>query len=169
MEKPNLKKKSLGREFEKEFFGENAVFNDRFLMAYIEDRKRYIADFDECLYEAKKYTQQRIGWNTKDPSTALAQFLFQNVKNCLPARFHKELELFCAIGSRLDYFHGVDAFFTIGSVIVTIDLSLSKTKETKADILVYKKKYYFFPYLKRVARQIADILLDRLGSSSAVT
>lgn len=162
MEKTSVKKKSLGREFEKEFFGENAIFNERFLMAYTEDRNKYIADFDECLYEAKKYTQQRIGWNTKEPSTKLAQFLFQNVKKHLPSQYRKELELFCAIGSRLDYFHGVDAFFAIGSIIVTIDVSLNKTKETKADVLVYKKKYYFFPYLKRVAQEIASILLERL-------
>lgn len=51
-----------------------------------------------------------------------------------------ELRYYTAVGTAFDYYHGVDAFFTFrkGKKVywVTLDLSLRKKTEYKADILV---------------------------------
>lgn len=48
----------------------------------------------------------------------------------LPVKFYT------AVGTPLDIYHGVDAFFEQGSKIVTVDISMREKETTKADVLL---------------------------------
>ena len=48
----------------------------------------------------------------------------------LPVKFYT------AVGTPLDIYHGVDAFFEQGSKIVTLDVSMREKETTKADVLL---------------------------------
>ncbi len=48
------------------------------------------------------------------------------------------LRFYTAIGSPLDFLHGVDGFFELGEHIVTVDLTLNPNKvEGKADVIIF--------------------------------
>ena len=46
------------------------------------------------------------------------------------------VKFFTAIGTPLDVYHGVDAFFQQGEHIVTVDISLREKESQKADVLL---------------------------------
>lgn len=46
------------------------------------------------------------------------------------------VKFYTAVGTPLDYYHGVDAVFAQGPVVVTIDASLREKPAQKADVLV---------------------------------
>lgn len=52
-----------------------------------------------------------------------------------------DVEYFTAVRTPLDYFHGVDAFFVCGGLVVTLDATINDDKHCcKADILVTYEK-----------------------------
>lgn len=164
-----LKHVENGRSFEKEFFGEKAVFDPIPLEAYQVAKRSFRGTFRECLYEAKKYTQKRVGWDPKHPSTTWATFLFYSVQQRLPAQYREQLELFCAIGSRLDFYYGVDAFFAVGDAVVTIDLQLSlHDKHPIVDIIVLRKRYDFLNHLIWISSEVAKLLNQRIHDHEQV-
>jgi hypothetical protein len=49
----------------------------------------------------------------------------------------EELELYTAVGSTLDRFHGVDGFFSFNGIIVTVDVTANPHKDSyKARVIV---------------------------------
>jgi len=52
-------------------------------------------------------------------------------------QFGKAVQFFTAVGTPLDFFHGVDGFFEFEGFVVTIDLTMNPHKETgKAHMVI---------------------------------
>jgi hypothetical protein len=83
-------------------------------------------------------SQKRIYWNPKKPKTKTGIEIFECVQSYLPQFLASELELYCAIGTSLDFHHGVDGFFMIHDFIVTIDLTTGWKSSHKAEVLIVR-------------------------------
>lgn len=80
---------------------------------------------------------QPKGWDPTDPSPRFANDLHASVAEALGLDDYSELRFYTAVGSPLDYFHGVDGFFEYRGKIVTIDVTVDPGKLTaKADLVV---------------------------------
>lgn len=69
--------------------------------------------------------QERLSWDVRNPKTKMSAQLFKAVKNKLPEDLSNKLMLYCALGTPLDYFHGIDGFFILEGLTefpVTFDL-----------------------------------------------
>ncbi len=45
-----------------------------------------------------------------------------------------QVELYCAVGTALDRFHGIDGYFRFAGIMVTFDISLNSKGQYKADL-----------------------------------
>ncbi len=74
------------------------------------------------------------------------------------------LKFFTAVGTPLDFFHGVDGFFEFKGVVVTIDVTMNPHKDSgKADIIVQKDDLNDIPELAgRIAREMRSQLSRRV-------
>ena len=76
------------------------------------------------------------------PKARFANDLYQGLYHDLELENKKDLRFYTAVGSCLDYKHGVDAFFEMdfeGKIItVTLDITSSKNKSDgyKADVII---------------------------------
>ncbi len=132
-----------GRCFEDDFFGKEII--------EVEERM--------LLYEVQRVKQfQKIyKWNPALPRTDSAAKLFYAVRAELPKKARKQLRLYAAIGTHLDRFYGIDAFFTLGQKLVTLDLSISVRKSKsrlRADVLVSRHMIENGHELEILARDI---------------
>lgn len=76
-------------------------------------------------------------WEPTDPEPRFASDLHATVAEALKLENYNELEFYTAVGSPLDFYHGVDCFFCFKGMIVTIDLTIDSSKqEAKADLVV---------------------------------
>lgn len=64
-----------------------------------------------------------------DPKSRVAGDLFSHVAIALELEDWKQLKLYTAIGSSLDHFHSVDAFFEFKGHVVTFDLTMETSKD----------------------------------------
>lgn len=104
--------------------------------------------------------QQRYGWNTRVPNTPTAQAIFKGVKTRLNKRFRRHLELYCAIGTSLDWDYGTDGFFRLGRYVVPIDLTANRKKEEVSrgsDIVVVLAQDVLGTELERPCQRVAHI------------
>jgi hypothetical protein len=86
---------------------------------------------------ARVRMNQPAGWNPKDPASKCMNNFHTLVAEALETTDYSELKLFSAVGSPLDFFHGVDAFFEFQGRIVTIDVTKNPHKlEGKADFIL---------------------------------
>lgn len=90
-------------------------------------------------------------WDPTNPSTSMARALFIRVKNSLRRdnQEHKELRLFRAIGTTLDFWHGVDGFFECTGKVVTFDLKTGNYE--------LRKKTHFIIRRPRDGRDLDEI------------
>jgi hypothetical protein len=100
--------------------------------------------------------QKDLRWNPTKPRTSVGKEMFECVQSYLPKYLADKLQFFCAIGTALDWYHGVDGFFEIDGFLVTIDLVYSEKQQAKADILFSKKEANIL--LWRVCLEIAQRL-----------
>lgn len=134
-----------GHEWEKKVFG---ISGNQFAVPkYLEwqDAVRDVIDI-----------QWYIHWDPFKPKTPVAMEIFDCVKSYLPPELADRLQFLCAIGSALDWYHGIDGFFMIDKFIVSIDLSLGQKDSIKADVILPKNRSYM--HLWRTCKQISDIL-----------
>ncbi len=76
-------------------------------------------------------------WDPSDPEPRFASDLHASVALALGLDDWSGLEFYTAVGSPLDFFHGVDCFFCFKGKIVTIDLTINSSKQVaKADLVV---------------------------------
>ncbi len=76
-------------------------------------------------------------WDPSNPEPKFASELRKAVAKELRLSDSRELKFYTAVGSPLDYFHGIDCFFCFEGKIVTIDLTINPTKQVaKADLVV---------------------------------
>lgn len=133
----------LGRVWEREVFGRSG---DEF------PEPEYLP-FGEAVEDVKR-TQRERGWNPENPHTTIGSELLACVRGSLPPTLEKKVRFYCAIGSSLDWHHGADGFFTIGTFVVTVDLSYREKKDRKADVLFPHSKANLM--LWRVGKEVAD-------------
>ena len=81
--------------------------------------------------------QAQPGGDPTDPVKDTASDLHVFVCEELGCDDYSFVKFFTAIGSPLDFFHGVDAWFEFNGRVVTIDVTLNPNKEKpKADLVI---------------------------------
>lgn len=80
--------------------------------------------------------QGHFNWNPKRPCTDLSKSLYEDVCSFLTPKEIKKLRLFVSVGTRLDYHFGTDCFFELDNSVATVDLTISKWKICKANVLI---------------------------------
>ena len=82
------------------------------------------------------------GYDPSDPKDNPPSDFFRTVASFLPDG-GRGLELYIAIDTPLDYFHGVDAFFCWNGGTVTIDVTANPNKSKgNADFIIYPQDTY---------------------------
>jgi hypothetical protein len=113
-----------------------------------------------------KDIQDILEWNPRSPSTEVAQMIYKNI--CVGLnKYSCKLCFFSALGTALDYRYGIDCFFTLEiggrESIVTVDLSIRKKREQKADIVIAVDDIRS-DNVYNISRQITKKLLARTYS-----
>ncbi len=137
-----------GRLFEEEFFGICSGYS----IGYMSYRRAMDA--------AKR--SQPVGWDPKDPPTETANNFHARV--CLALEKitgleeWSEVELWSAIGSALDRFHGIDGWFQFRGRVVTIDLTLDPQKESgRADFVLHPEDLESNPVIQSIAEALGGV------------
>jgi len=127
-----------GYRWEKQFFGKSSK----------NSIKKPHKDFDDSMFEVlNEETQIKLGWDPQKPSTPLSKEVFECIKSYLPENKFDKLRLFNALGTSLDFHHGVDAVFILDEgeqFYVTVDLTTKYVKSKnvqKADIILSQKAH----------------------------
>ncbi len=102
-------------------------------------------------------------WNPSDPSNKMANDLHYLVGEKLGLEDFNDLKLYSALGSPLDLYFGVDAFFEYGDAKITLDITANPHKtEHKADYIIHED------LLTDVGRQAASkVIADQLKKDLA--
>jgi hypothetical protein len=137
----------FGYIWEEEIFGRSSKGNSA---TYL--------DYGAALADAIR-RQEELRWDPDHPKTFTANELFECVRSYLPKHLAERLQLFCSVGTALDYHHGIDGFFFLAGIVVSMDLSYRpKKRSIKAD--------FEFPRtmansrLWRVGKQIAEKFIE---------
>lgn len=97
-------------------------------------------------------------WDPTDPEPLVSSNLHAYVCLALGVEDWSEVALYTSIGSPLDRFHGVDAFFHFRGRVVTIDVTANPHKNSyKADVILSAEAIENGG-LKQVASKIAALL-----------
>src|SRR5579872_3883383 len=92
------------------------------------------AEFNDSMWWVVSH--QPEDYDFRRPTGGLNEELFELVAERLPKKWRKFLYLFIAVGSSFDQYHGIDAFFYLNGVIVSIDVTTDLSKTGKADFIV---------------------------------
>lgn len=96
------------------------------------DGKSYVA-YDEALHGVIEGQP----WDPRDPTPRAASDLHASIALALGIEDWSKLGLFTAVGSPLDFFHGIDGFIAYRGRYVTFDVTTNPHKdEAKADFVV---------------------------------
>lgn len=119
--------------------------------------RRTNTPFEEGVEEAIR--NQPRGWNPRRPRTKLAGKLYQLVRQELGDA--RGLALYSSVGTSLDFFHGTDGFFRWRGAVVTLDLTVQRSKRRySADVLI-PHHMVANGGARRLARRIAHTLKRR--------
>ena len=109
--------------------------------------------------ESMRFVVEHQKWNPTDPEPQRANDVHALVAMAMDIEDWSELGFFTAVGSQLDRFHGIDAFFVFEGRVVTIDVTLNPHKdEHKADFIVYEQDLESHQALNELAKRVADVL-----------
>ncbi len=126
-----------------------------------------------CLWQWQGYTtrekamarvrnSQPESWDPTDPEPDIANNLHAYICIKLGLEEWSEVAFYSAVGSPLDRWYGIDAFFQFRGEVVTIDLTTNpKKRQYKADLIVH-------PYmverseLEQLGQQIAHLFRESL-------
>ena len=150
-----------GLKYERRFFGKQALFNPIQLKVFLEGRGHY-KSLRNCICDVMA-EQDRINWNPSSPKTAISRYFFEKVQLSLRKQYQKSLRLYCAIGSNLDYFHGIDGFFWLNGAYYTFDIKISQKAKVKTTVdLVLCKQAELYRFFRDVAPVVAEKLQRRI-------
>lgn len=98
-----------------------------------------------CSWQSKDYlpyqkaltlVKESQSWDPTDPPTRALNDLHYLLAEVLEVELG-EVKVYSAVGSPLDYFHGVDLFLEFGEVTITVDLTANPKKiEHRADFII---------------------------------
>lgn len=110
--------------------------------------------------EALKEVKVDYPGDPSDPRERFASDLHAEVAQELGLEDWSELRLYSAVGSSLDYYHGVDAFFEWRDQRVTMDVTRNPAKESgyKADVILGEEEFELPQRRLEKAIEIAEIL-----------
>lgn len=116
-----------------------------------------IYDRKSALRYVKRRQRSFYKWSPSRPHTDLGRRLYSAVQRALRKPDVKHLKLYVALGSPLDWFFGVDAFFSVGDRVVTIDISIREKRigRIRADVLITRDNLHDEYALRRKAELIA--------------
>lgn len=137
-----------GRFFETDNFGESLARDTQYL------------EYDKALEEVKNNQP----WDPTDPKPRFANDLHAEVALELGLKDDwSELRFYTAIGSALDHYHGVDAFFEFDEARVTMDITKNPAKASgyKADFIIGPEEVEYAIRRQEKAQEIADELQHR--------
>ena len=103
---------------------------------------------------------QPVGYDPSDPSEGCNHDFFESVQSFLNVG-KEELKYYICIGTKMDFWHGVDAVFTWKDVFVTIDLTFDPEKKVRADFRISPDDVDSGKIYKEIARHIALLLVRR--------
>lgn len=104
--------------------------------------------------------------HTDGPAPRFARDLHAEVALAVGLEDWAHLRFYTAIGSSLDRWHGVDAFFDLHGVVVTLDVTMNPGKFNgyKADFMVVPEAVENAEARGSLAREIASALTERQRS-----
>ncbi len=108
-------------------------------------------------------------WDPTDPNVRFANDLHALVALVLGLIDWAELRIYTAIGSDLDRWHGIDAFFEFGGARVTLDVTLNRHKLDygyKADFIVGEEAVENASVRQERAQEIAHELRQREAAAT---
>lgn len=136
----------IGRFFEEDNFGKSEAKDAGYLK------------FEEAVEDVKKNQP----WDDpSDPHPRFANDLHAEVAIELGLEDdYAPLEFYTAIGSSLDHYHGVDAFFEYEGARATLDITQNPAKQDgyKADLIVGPEEVEYSVRRQEKAAEIADVL-----------
>lgn len=109
--------------------------------------------------EAMALVKAAQPWNPTDPGPRPANDLHAAVCEVLGVDNYSEVALYTAVGSPLDFYHGVDALIEWRGAIVTIDVTANPTKSAhKADFILWPEDFAgnLATAAKLIARQLVS-------------
>ena len=87
--------------------------------------------------KALRLVRENQPWDPTDPSKRAGEDLHAQVAIALELDDFSELSFLSALGTPLDFFHGIDALFEWRGRVVTIDLTTNPHKDSyKADLII---------------------------------
>lgn len=104
-----------------------------------------------------------------DPKPRFANNLHAEVAEGLGLKDDwSELRFYTAVGSALDHYHGVDAFFEFGDARVTMDITQNPAKSGgyKADVIIGPEEVEYEKRRQEKAEEIANELRRREASAA---
>ena len=120
-----------------------------------------------CTHIVMKYTSYENSmnivkksqpWDTTDPQPRFANNLHANVAMALGIEDWSQLQFYTAVGSPLDYFHGIDCFFEFQGHVVTIDVTTNPDKdEYRADFILQRDTDEQEIFCKEVANALQGV------------
>ena len=142
-----MEKSYTGRFLETDMFGE------RFVGEGNVEYKKYEAAIEDV--------KNDYPGNPSDPRPSFANDLHAEVVEALGLDDkYDEVQFYTAVGSSLDRYHGVDAFFEYNGGRVTLDVTKNPAKAGgyKADLMIGEEEFEYPSRRKEKAKEIADEL-----------
>lgn len=142
-----------GSQYERSFLGElqrDEEYTEELEKVRQESKKKglkYFVNFKDAMSLVKRFQPrdmedpERKRIEPSDPQSPLLRDLRLELMERLDIENDEIIKAYTAVGSELDYIHGVDAFLEIAGEIVTLDLTLKSdiSLKTKADIIINKE------------------------------
>jgi hypothetical protein len=144
----------FGRIFEQEFLG--FTLPDEYNLFF--HSEQYLS-FEDSLN--KVMITQPVGFNPSDPTEGCNHDFFNAVRFFLPVG-KDELRYYIAVGTEMDFWHGIDSVFVWRDLVVTIDITADpEKKEHKSDFLIRPSDVESYEVYTSIARSIALLLLNK--------
>lgn len=90
--------------------------------------------------ESMRVAKENQPGDPTDPDARFANDLHATLAEAISPDNYEMIRFNTAVGSNLDYQHGIDAFFEIetasGTIVVTLDVKTYDTSNIKADVLI---------------------------------
>ncbi|HEX7724647.1 MAG TPA: hypothetical protein VF438_02850 [Candidatus Paceibacterota bacterium] len=127
-------------------------------------------DFVDALVQV--FYNQPSDWDPLSPPQHWARHMLDTVRHHLPKETNREnLGLYLALGTSLDWWHGVDAFFALELGVATLDVTTrrrgSKRARETVNFVIYEETMHQF-FDDRCGKIAARLLEDQRGLKNAL-